>query len=106
LRERRKKIKEKKAVAMAMANAKKATKIVGKEGTAEQPSDMDEATQRFKVASAPSIPGGGKNVHRAPPQGEARKIVTKAGRMSKKEPTKFPDPGKSKKRRLRHESSR
>ena len=101
MKERRKKSKEKKAFAMAMANARKVTKTVVREGMAGSPSDMDEAThvsKRSKVTSS-DLPGEAKNVHRASPQGEARKILTKTGRRKRKETTTFLVPGKSKKRR-------
>jgi len=54
LKERRKKIKEKKAIAIAIANAKKATKAVGIEPKAGETSDIDgenHASNRSKVAS-------------------------------------------------------
>jgi hypothetical protein len=101
LKETRKKIKEKKAAAKAKANAKKAAKAVGREHLAGHPSDMDEATnasKRLKVASS-DLPGGAKKVRRTSLQGDTRKIPAKAGRRNSKETTKFPVPGKSKKRR-------
>ena len=101
LKERRKKIKEKKAAAKAKANAKKAAKTVGKEDMAEHPSVMDETTnasKRLKVASS-DLPAGAKKVHRTSLQGDTRKIPARADRRNSKATTKFPVPGKSKKRR-------
>ena len=97
LKERRKKFKEKKAAAMAMANAKK---TAGKESIVRHPSDMDEAThasKRLKVTSS-DLPGGAKDVHRTSLRGEARKILVKEGRRNRKETIKSPVPRKSKKR--------
>ncbi|KAN0120719.1 hypothetical protein V8E52_003988 [Russula decolorans] len=84
LKERRKKIKEKKAIAIANVNAKKATKTVGIEPKAGNSSDIDgekHASKRSKVASR-DPPGEAKNVRQTPVQVQAkgRRIVTDAGR--------------------------
>ena len=107
LKERRKRIKEKKAAAKAKANAKKAAKTVGKEDMAEHHSIMDEATnasKRLKVASS-DLPAGAKKVHRTSLQGDTRKIPARADRRNSKETTKFPVPGKSKRRQMVDETT-
>jgi len=100
LKERRKKIKEKKAIAMAVANAKKATKTAGTEPMAGD-SDMDEAahaSKRLKAASR-DTPGKAKNTHQTSVEAKGRRILTDAGREHKKATTKAPVSEKSKKRR-------
>jgi hypothetical protein len=92
LKERRKKIKEKKAIAIANANAKKATKTVGIEPKAGDPSDIDgenHTSKRSKVTSR-DPPRGAKNVHQSPVQVQTkgRRILTNAGRKNRKETTK------------------
>jgi hypothetical protein len=100
LKERRKKIKEKKAIAIASAKANEATKAVVAEPKAGDTSDIDEenhAIKRSKVASRDS-PGGAKNVHQTSVQVQAKgkRIPTNAGRNSRKAPTKAPVSEKSK----------
>lgn len=103
LKERRKKIKEKKAIAIANANTKKATKTVGIEPKAGDTPDIDgkkNASKRSKVASS-DPPGETKNVHQTSVQVQAkgRRILTAAGRNIGKESTKSPASEKSKKGR-------
>lgn len=103
MKERRKKIKEKKAISIANANAKKATKTVGIEPKARDTSDIDReshASKRSKVASR-DPPGGAKNVDQTTVQVQAkgRRILTDAGRNSRKETTKAPVSEKSKRGR-------
>jgi len=103
LKERRKKTKEKKAIAIANTNAKKATKTVGIEPIARDTSDIDgenRASKCLKVASR-DTPGGAKNVHRTSVQVQAkgRRIVTDAGRNNRKETSKAPVSEKSKRGR-------
>ncbi len=76
LKERRKKIKEKKAITIAKA---KATKTVGIEPKAGESSDIDgenHASKRSKLASR-DLPGA-KNAHRTPVrvQAKGRRILT------------------------------
>ena len=95
LKERRQKIKERKAIAIANANAKKATKTVGIEPKAGDTSDIDgenHASNRSKVASRDPPT---KNVHKTSVrvQAKGRRILTVAGR---KETTKAPVSEKNK----------
>ena len=103
LKERRKKIKEKKAIAIANTNAKKAIKIVGMELKAGDTSDIDgenHVSKRSKVASR-GLHGGAKNVHQTPAQVQAkgRRILTDAGRKNRKGFSKAPASEKSKRGR-------
>jgi hypothetical protein len=89
LKERRKKIKEKKVI--AIANAKKATKTVGIEPEAGDSSDTDgenHASKRSKLASRD--PPAAKNEHRTSVrvQAKGRRILTDPGRNSRRETTK------------------
>ena len=100
MKERRKKIKEKKAITIANANAKKATKAVGIEPRARDTSDIDgesHASKRSKVASIDPA----KNEHQTSVQFQAkgRKLLTDAGRNNRKETTKPPVSEKSKRGR-------
>lgn len=103
MKERRKKIKEKKAIAITNADAKKATKTVGIELKVGDTSGIDgesHASKRSKVVSRdPS--GGPKNVHQTTVQVQAkgRRILTDAGRNDRKETTKAPVSEKSKRGR-------
>lgn len=89
LKERRKKIKGKKAIAIANASTKKATKTVGIEPKAGDTSDIagkKHASKLSKVA-ARDPPGGTKNVDRTSVQVQAKgkKILTAAGQNIRKE---------------------
>ena len=99
MKERRKKIKEKKAIAIASAKANEATKAVVAEPKAGDTSDIDEENhtlKRSKVTSRDSP--GTKNVHQTSVQIQAKgkRIPTDAGRNSRKAPTKAPVSEKSK----------
>jgi hypothetical protein len=101
LKERRKKIKEKKAIAIANANAKKATKTVGIEPKTGDTSDTDEenhTSKRPKVASRDPPP---KKVHEISVrvQVKGKRIPTDAGRNGRTETTKAPVSEKSKRGR-------
>jgi hypothetical protein len=103
MKERRKKIKEKKAIAMANANVKKAMKAVGiepKPGDASDINGENHTSKRSKVASR-DPPGGTKNVLQITVQVQAKgkRILTDAGRKDRKETTKAPVSEKSKRRR-------
>jgi len=102
LKERRKKIREKKAIAIANVNAKKAMTTVGIEPEPGDTSDNDgdgenHTSKRSKVASR-DPPGGAKNVHQTSVrvQAKGRRILTDAGRDNRKETTKAPVSEKSK----------
>ena len=85
LKERRKKIKDRKVAVMASAKAKKATKSTEKESMAGRFSDREEATgvsKRIKVESSESL-GKSKNMHRTSLQTEPRRMHTKTSRKNK-----------------------
>jgi hypothetical protein len=89
LKERRKKFKEKKAIAKAKANA---TRTVGIERNAGDSSDIDgenHASKRSKLASR-DPPGAAKNAHQTSVrvQAKGRRILTDPGRNNRRETTK------------------
>lgn len=98
MKEKRKKIKERKAAAMAAARAK-ATKTAETEAIAGRSSERDDVTQaskRIKVESSePSRKI--KNVHRTSLQAEQRRRVPKTSRENKGT-TKISVPVKSKRK--------
>lgn len=101
LKERRKKIKEKKAIAIEKANAKRATKTVGIEPKTGDTSDSDEESHAPKRSKVASRDPPAKNVHKTSVrvQAKGRRIPTDAGRNNRKETTKAPVSEKSKSRK-------
>jgi hypothetical protein len=85
LKERRKKIKERKAVALAAAKAKKAAKTPETGPMTGHLSDKEEATHASKQLKVESNgpPRKIKRVHRTSPQAEPGRILTKASRKNK-----------------------
>ncbi len=87
-------------MAMAKANAKKATKTTGTEPMAGEPDGATHSSKRLKVApTRKDPPEGAKNVHRTTVQAKGMRILTDAGRKNRKETTEAPVSDKSKKRR-------
>jgi hypothetical protein len=85
LKERRKKIKEKKAIGIANAKAKKAAKTTKVEASSElgSASDADEAAQPLKRAKIASSSARESRVHRTSLDAEKRKLTTKVARKSR-----------------------
>jgi hypothetical protein len=96
LKERRKKIKEKKAI--AITNAKKATKTVRIEPKTGDTSDTDEENHASKRSTVASRDPPAKKVHKTSVRVQV-KMPTDAGRNSRNETTKAPVSEKSKKGR-------
>jgi hypothetical protein len=101
LKERRKKIKEKKAIAIENANAKRATKTVGIEPKTGDTSDSDEESHAPKRSKVASRDPPAKNVHKTSVrvQAKGRRIPTDAGRSNRKETAGAPVSEKSKRGR-------
>ncbi|KAI0280833.1 hypothetical protein BGY98DRAFT_295205 [Russula aff. rugulosa BPL654] len=98
LKEKRKKIKEKKAIAIENANAKKAVGIEPKTGDTSDSDEESHAPKRSKVASRDPP---AKNVHKTSVrvQAKGRGIPTDAGRSNRKETAGAPVSEKSKRGR-------
>ena len=98
MKERRKKIKEKKAIAIADANAKKATKAVGIETETGDTSDIDGETLTPKRSKVASRDPPAKNVYKTSIRDHAKgkRILTDAGRNNRMKTSKAPVSGKSK----------
>ena len=90
MKDRRKKIKERKAIAIANANAKKATKAVGIETETEDTSDIDGETHTPKCSKVASREPPAKNVYKTSIRDHAkgRRILTDAGRNNRMETSK------------------
>ena len=99
MKEKRKKIKERKAAAMAAARAKKATKTAETEAIAGRSSERDDVTQASKRIEVESSEPSRKikNVHRTSLQTEGRRRVPKTSRENKGT-TKISVPVKSKRK--------
>ena len=103
LKERRKKIMKKKAIALATAYGKKATETVREEPKAGDSSDIDGdnyASNRSKVASR-DPPRRAKNVHQTSVRVHAsgKITLTDPGQNDRRESTKAPPSEKSKRGR-------
>ena len=106
LKERRKKIKEKKAIAIENANAKRATKTVGIEPKTGDTSDSEEESHAPKRSKVASRDPPAKNVHKTSVRVQAKgRIPTDAGRNNRKETTKAPVSEKSKSRKRMDEQT-